>query len=62
MEKFKTKKEKVALYAKKTGIKIYQLADLAQMPRTSLYRWVKGNGDIKLSQWERLDKIINRIK
>jgi len=62
MEKSITKREKTEAFLGKTGLKIYQLADLAKVPRTTLYRWVKGWNDIKLSQWEKLEKVITRLK
>ena len=54
------KTTRVNRYLQKTGLKAYLLADMAKVPRTSLYRWLKGNGDLPLSQWDKIEKIINK--
>ena len=47
-------------YMKRTGLKTYQVADLARVPRVSLYRFLSGKKDLRLSQWRSVEKIINR--
>lgn len=50
----------ILAYMKRTGLKAYQLADLAKVPRVSLYRFLSGKHDLRLSQWRSVEKIIVR--
>ena len=47
-------------HMKKTGLKAYQIADLARVPRVSIYRFLSGSKDLKLAQWRSVEKIIVR--
>jgi len=53
-------KTEIKLYLDKTGIKAYQLADLAKVTRSSLYRYLNGKQDLVLSNAEKIRKIINK--
>jgi predicted transcriptional regulator len=53
-------KRMIMAYMKKTGLKAYQVADLARVPRVSLYRFLSGAKDLKLAQWHSVEKIIVR--
>lgn len=55
-----TEKRAVETYLQQTGLKLYQLADLARVPRKSMYRFMSGDQDLKLGQWKRLEKLIDR--
>ena len=53
-------KRQIMAYMKKTGLKAYQIADLARVPRVSIYRFLSGSKDLKLAQWRSVEKIIVR--
>ena len=53
-------KRMIMAYMKRTGLKTYQVADLAQVPRVSLYRFLSGKKDLRLAQWRSVERIINR--
>ena len=48
-------------YLKRTGLKRYQLEDLAGVPRTTIYKFVSGERNISLGTWLKIDRIINRV-
>ena len=56
--KFKTE---IKRYLENSGLKIYQLADLANITRSSLYRYMNGEQDVFLSVAEKLKKVM-RVK
>ena len=53
-------KTQVANYLEKTGLPPYKLAILAGIPNGTFYNWLRGKGDLKLSQWIALEKLINK--
>ena len=53
-------KKKIEAYMKRTGLKAYQIADLAKIPRVSIYRFLSGSRDLKLSQWRSVLRLIDR--
>lgn len=54
-------KTEIKIYLKNSGLKIYQLADLADITRSSLYRFMNDEQDLYLSVAEKIKKVI-RIK
>ena len=54
-------KTEIKRYLENSGLKIYQLADLAAITRSSLYRFMNDEQDLFLSVAEKVKKII-RIK
>ena len=52
--------KQVAKYIEKTGLPPYKLALLAGIPNGTFYNWLNGKGDLKLSQWIELEKLITR--
>lgn len=50
----------VTRYIKKTGMPPYMLAKWAGIPNGTFYNWLNGKGDLKLSQWVELEKIVRR--
>ena len=52
--------QSINIFLNRTGLRVYHLADLAHVPRKSLYRFMRGEADIKLAQWRRIEKIISR--
>lgn len=50
----------IEAYMKRTGLKAYQIADLARVPRVSVYRFLSGKKDLKLSQWRSVERLIVR--
>jgi len=52
--------EQVSEYMRKTGIPPYKLAKLVGIPNGTFYNWLGGKGDLKLSQWLELQKLIKR--
>ncbi len=54
-------KTEIKNYLKDSGLKIYQLADLANITRSSLYRYMNGKQDLFLSMAEKVKKVM-RIK
>jgi len=54
-------KTEIKRYLGNSGLKIYQLADLANITRSSLYRFMNDEQDLFLSVAEKIKKII-RIK
>jgi predicted transcriptional regulator len=56
----KTAKKQTIEYLKKTGLKAYHLADLARVPRPSLYKWLNYGRDLKLATWEKIRKVIEK--
>jgi plasmid maintenance system antidote protein VapI len=53
-------KTEVTNYLKRSGLKKYQLADLAGIPRSSLYRWLNGQTVINLTTWMKLKRVLDR--
>jgi len=51
-------KTEIKRYLERTGLKPYQLADLANITRSSLYRYLNGESDIFLSIAEKIKKVI----
>jgi len=47
-------------YIQKTGIPPYKVAKLVGIPQGTFYNWINGKGDLKLSQWLSLEKLINK--
>lgn len=47
-------------YLTKSGLKLYQLAELARVPSKSLYRFMKYDGDLKLEYWRKIEKLISK--
>jgi predicted transcriptional regulator len=58
--KEKEPKRIIEAYMRRTGLKAYQVADLARVPRVSIYRFLSGSKDLKLSQWRNVEKIVTR--
>jgi plasmid maintenance system antidote protein VapI len=56
----KTIKQQIIDYLEKTGLKPYQLADLAKVPRPTVYRFIKGEREMYASTIDKLMKIINK--
>jgi len=54
-------KTEIKRYLENSGLKIYQLADLANITRSSLYRYMNNEQDLYLSMAEKIKKVI-RIK
>ncbi len=54
-------KTEIKTYLKTSGLRIYQLADLANVTRSSLYRFMNDEQDLFLSVAEKVKKVI-RIK
>ena len=53
-------KTQIQNYLDRTGIKAYQLADLAKVTRSSLYRFLNGKQDLVLKNAEKIKKIISK--
>jgi len=53
-------KRQVINYLTKTGLPPYKLALLAGIPNGTFYNWLRGKGDLKLSQWIELEKLIRK--
>ena len=53
-------KKQIEDYMRLTGLRAYQVADLAKVPRVSIYRYLKGKRDLKLSQWHSVEKLISK--
>ncbi len=53
-------KRMIEAYMRRTGLKAYQVADLARVPRVTLYRFLSGSKDMRLSQWRSVEKLIQR--
>jgi len=53
-------KKMIEAYMRRTGLKAYQVADLAKVPRVTIYRFLSGNKDLRLSQWRSVEKLITR--
>jgi len=51
-------KQKIRAYLKKTGLKIYQLEDMAKVPRAVIYRYLRGERSISLKSFEKIWKIV----
>jgi len=51
-------KTEIKRYLENSGLKIYQLADLANITRSSLYRYMNGEQDLFLSVAEKLKKVM----
>ena len=51
-------KTEIKRYLERTGLKPYQLADLANITRSSLYRYLNNEQDIFLSIAEKIKKVI----
>ena len=50
----------VTRYLDKTGLPPYKPARLAGIPNGTFYNWLAGKGDLKLSQWLKLKKLISK--
>lgn len=50
----------IMAYMKRTGLKAYQVADLAKVPRVAIYRFLAGSKDLKLKQWRSVARLIHR--
>lgn len=53
-------KKTIMKYLKRTGLKPYQLADMAGVPRPTIYRYLKGEREIMLSTAEKLTRIVGK--
>ncbi len=51
-------KTEIENYLDRTGLKAYQLADLADVTRSSIYRYLKGEQDLVLATAEKIKRII----
>lgn len=51
-----TLQEQIRQFLARTGLKPYQLADLAKIPRPTAYRFLNGERDITLTTAEMLKK------
>lgn len=56
----KDPKKQLENYIKITGLRPYQIADLAKVPRVALYRFLSGTRDLKLAQWHNVERLINK--
>ncbi len=50
----------IEAYMRRTGLKAYQVADLAKIPRVTIYRFLSGNKDLRLAQWRSVERLIDR--
>jgi len=50
----------VNIWLEKTGIPVYRLADMAGIPRSTMYNFVKAKGNLTIDQWEKIRKIIDK--
>ena len=55
-------KTEIKRYLENSGLKIYQLADLANITRSSLYRFMNDKQDLFLSVAEKIRKVIRTRK
>jgi len=53
-------KSQVLKYLEKTGLPPYKLAQLARIPNGTFYNWLNGKGDLKLTQWIELEKLLSK--
>jgi plasmid maintenance system antidote protein VapI len=53
-------KKDMEKYLKKTGLKPYQLADLAKVNRSIVYRYLNGQRDLMLGTAEKIRKVIGK--
>lgn len=53
-------KTEIEKYLKKTGLKAYQLADLAKVERSIIYRYLAGQRDMMLKNATKIQKIIGK--
>jgi len=55
-------KETIISFLKVTGLKKYQLAELANISNPSLTRYLRGERDIRLETWDKINKAIQEYK
>jgi len=56
----KTFKQKIKTYLKRKKLKRYELADLAGIPRTCVYRYLSGERGLNLDTAEKIQRVIDR--
>jgi len=49
----------VKQYLERANLKAYHLAQNAGIPTSTLYKWLKGEANLTLDQWLKLERFIN---